>query len=157
MDEVEQNGPKKNKTSFSVGFPIDLNNKIEYIKKRTYLSKQRIVLMLCAKGIEAWCKSLMEEEIALRTAAVPKVKAPQRKVTPSSVPTRAPSSSPGYTQILPAPNLYVPASPPPLHKYEPPPGVGWPLPPAPTVVNKATYPGGYDPWTVPLDKEEKDK
>jgi hypothetical protein len=57
---------------FSVRFPKDLLNKLNYIKKRTFMSKQRIILMTSAINIEKWCKDLMDEELAIRTGAYSK-------------------------------------------------------------------------------------
>ena len=166
MDETELERPKKNRYALSVAFPSDLNNKIDYIKKRTFLSKRRIILMLCAKGIEAWFKSLRDEEVALRTAAAPKAKVPVNKVSPAQPKVRSPepkvAPTPLYPHLPPAPNLYVPTAPytapvPSAPATKQPPTIGWPLPPAPTATNKTGYGGdvNYDPWTVPLDKEEK--
>jgi hypothetical protein len=89
-DKVEPNQTKGMRTAaFSVQLPIDLNGKVEYIKKRTFLSKQRIILMTCSKNIEGWCKQLMDEELAIRAAG--------GKVTPNlaAPPPAMPMDVPG--------------------------------------------------------------
>lgn len=145
MDEIEQTLPKRLKVTFTLSVPVELNSKLEYIKKRTFLTKQQIVLMLCSKAIEEWCTTLMAEEVALRAGAV------------------VPKVDPGVHKV----RGVQPNSPPPA-RFNPP---SRPLAPSPTAVNKAIpshidnpefgnkgygY-AQYDYWTAPLGNKKEDK
>ena len=179
MDEAEQERPKRNKVRFSIDWPADLNKKLEYIKKRTFLTKQQVVLMLCSKGIEGWCKTLMDEEVSLRTA---KIHAPIRKASPplggrdlmseASTVNRIPNDVSGIEKSLVSEgsaaqgSFYLSSDRAPSSitrsMVGPPVDVvssnGWkPVPDVPGIPYsqapvQPAVPKGYDPWTVPLDK-----
>jgi len=87
MHQNELNKTTKLKFFRSLRFPSELNNKLEYIKKRTYLSYQQIVLMACTHTIESWCKALMDEELAIRTANIPAAPSQVSNTMPQQKPT----------------------------------------------------------------------
>ena len=69
--KIDHSVPKKKTIQFGIRFPIDIYNKIEYIKQKTLLTKQQIVFLSCSKEIENWCKGLMDEELEARTSRIP--------------------------------------------------------------------------------------
>lgn len=65
-DDVIQNKKKKYLT---IGLDNDIIGKVDYIIKRTGLSKRQVIMMCASPNIDALCKKLMDEELLVRKSS----------------------------------------------------------------------------------------